>query len=74
MVSISFCSKRYLYEGSLSEYEATSRRLRDSEALDEDPYVLYSKRNSPVFDIISKFLGELPMVCSFLPFNTAFQI
>ena len=52
-----------------SEYETTSRRLGDSEVLDEDLEVLYSQRSSPIFDIVSKLLGELPLVCSLLPFS-----
>ena len=70
MVSISFCFKICLNEVSLSEYRCASKRL--GEELDEHPCVIYSRRNSPVFDIISKLLGELPIVRSF--FFTAFQI
>jgi hypothetical protein len=72
MVSISFCSKRYLYEASLSEYRTASRRLGE-EVIDEDPYTLFSRRNSPVFDIISKLLGELPIVCIFIFFLQLFK-
>ena len=72
MVSISFCFKtrRCLCEASLSEYETASKRL--GEVIDEYPYKLYSRRDSPTFDIISELLGELPIVCSLLPFFTAF--
>ena len=54
----------------LSGYGTASKRLGD--VVDENPYTLYSRRNSPVFDIISKLLqvGELPLVCSLLPFFT----
>ena len=65
-----FCLKG-ASEASLSEYGAASRRL--GEVVDEHPYILFSRRNSPVFDIISKLLGELPIVCSLLLFFAAFQ-
>jgi hypothetical protein len=51
-------------EASFSEYTAASKRL--GEVTDDDPYTLYSQRNSPVFDIISKLLGDLPTVRSLL--------
>ena len=70
MVSISFCFKRCLYKASFSEYRTASKRL--GEVLDEHPYILYSRRNSPVFDIISKLLGELPLVCPY-PFLLLFR-
>ena len=60
------------FEVFLSEYRTASERL--GKVLDEPPYVLYSRRNSPVFDIISNFLGKLPLVCLLLSFFTAFQI
>ena len=60
MVGISFCFRRRLYEASLSEYRTASKRL--GEVSDDDPDTLYSRRNSPVFDVLSKLLGELPMV------------
>ena len=60
-------------EASMSEYRAASKSL--GEVDDEHPYVLYFRRDSPVFDIISKLLGELPLVCSLLLFFfTAVQI
>ena len=60
----SFLFQWCLYEIPLSEYRSASKRLGD--ARDEDPYTLYSRRSSPVFDIISRLLGELPIVCSLL--------
>ena len=48
------------------EYKTASERLGD--VLDEPPYILYSRRNSPVFEIISKFFVNLPLVCLLLPF------
>ena len=71
MVSISFRLKD-VYETLLSEYRTVYKRLGD--ASDDLPYVQYTRRESSVFDIISKLLGELPIVCSLLPFSTAFQI
>lgn len=67
----SYLFQQCLYETSITEYRTASKRLGD--VLDEDPYTLYSRRSSPVFDIISRLLGELPMVCSqVLFFTTAF--
>jgi hypothetical protein len=65
-LSILFCNKFCLYEASLLEYETASKRL--GTVPDEDPDVLYSRRNSPIFNIISKLLGELPLVCTLPPF------
>ena len=48
-------------EASFSEYRTASRRL--GEVADEHPYILFSRRNSPDFFVISKLLGELPIVC-----------
>ena len=50
----------------LSEYGTASKRL--GEVADEHPYMLYVRRNSSVFAITSKLLGELPLVCSLLLF------
>ena len=71
MVSVPFCFKQYLNEVSLSEYRTASKRL--GEVLDDDPYTLYTRRNSPVFDIINNLLGELPIVCLLLPFFYSFS-
>ena len=64
--------KKCLYEVSLSEYRTASRRL--GEVPDDRPFKLYSRRNSSVFIIISKLLGELPIVCSLPPFFLLFKI
>ena len=57
MVSISFCFKRCVYEVSLSGYGTASKRL--GEVLMTTLLPIFS----PVFDIISKLLDELPIVC-----------
>ena len=63
--------KRCLCKPSFSEYGTACGRL--GEVTDEHPYILFSRRNSPFFDVISKLLGELPIVCSLLPFFYSFS-
>ncbi|KAF8803164.1 P-loop containing nucleoside triphosphate hydrolase protein [Phlegmacium glaucopus] len=53
-----------LGEWIIKEYGITSKRL--GEVSDDHPIILYSRRSSPVFEIISKMLGDLPTVfCAF---------
>ena len=54
----------------LSEYGAASKRL--GEVFGEHP-TSYILKGTPVVDIISKQLGELPIVCSLLPFLQLFK-
>ena len=63
--SVSYSAINVASMKRLSEYETASKRL--GEVPDDYPDVLYTRRNSPVFDIMSNLLGELPLVCS-LPF------
>jgi hypothetical protein len=54
-------------DGCFSEYATASKRLGDTRT--DNPYMLYSLRESPAFGVINGFLGDLPIVGSLSAFT-----